>query len=914
MVEPPTGEVTLLFTDIEGSTSLLQRSGELYADLLAHHRRILRAAVVAQEGYEVDTEGDAFFFAFHSASGAVLAAAEAQRTLARHSWPAGHEVRVRMGAHTGEPRLVDRAYVGLDVHRAARVMAAGHGGQVLLSRSTRKQLGDDVPVLDLGEHRLKDLLQPEHLFQLVIEGLPAQFPALKTLGNHPTNLPLQPNALIGREVEVREICGLLRTDDARLLTLTGPGGAGKTRLALQVGAELLEAFRSGVFFVSLAPLADGSLLLSTIAETLAIREVAGVNLADTLSAYLSDKQMLLVLDNFEQIIDAAPSVAALLGAAPDIQVLVTSRERLRVSGEGVYEVPPLALPDAGPRDLDGLLGSDAIALFVARSETAAPAFRLTHANAAAVVEICRQLDGLPLALELAAARTGVLSPAALLGRLDDRLHILTGGTRDTHERHRTLRDTIAWSYDLLSTSDQLLFRRLAVFADGCRLDAAEAVWDAESPKASVLDGLQSLVDKSLVRHRIDPDGEVRFWMLETIREYAAEQALQSREAETAARLHAEHFLELAEKAEPELWAQQTDVWIPRLEVEQANFRAALEWALSEGSPVVGLRLAGSLYPFWEIRAQQREARTWLDRALALNGEAPPASRAKALAAAGRAAGWQFQWRDVIDLLEEAVSCYRALGDLEGVGRCLGFVGHALLFTGDNDRARSVLDEGIELARRTGHGQSVARALHNAAFLAIEERDFERACQMFEEAARVSRAERMNLSLAMCLSHLGLAEALSGDHEAAAAHLEEGVALFAEVGETPWTQMAVRYQGLSALLEGEIDEAESLLRAGLAKGREQTLRQEVPSWIDGLAAVADANGEARRAAALWGAADAVRQDLGLVVLEESRQIRERFKRVPDGTPDADSWKEAWARGHAMTLEQAIALALADETGP
>src|SRR5438034_6668813 len=321
MADAPSGTVTLLFTDIEGSTKLLQRSGELYAELLADHRNMLRAAFDSHDGYEVDTEGDAFFVVFRSANDAAAAAVAAQRALAEHSWPDGNEVRVRMGLHTGEPRLVDRAYVGLDVHRAARVMAAGHGGQVLLSHSTRNQLGDELPLLDLGEHRLKDLLQPEHLFQLIIEGLPAEFPALKTLGNRPTNLPGQPNPMIGRENELGEILQILRSDDVRLLTLIGPGGAGKTRLALQLGAELLDEFRSGVFFVSLAPIADEDLLVPTIAQALAIREISGEDLAATLRAYLSVKQMLLVLDNFEHIVGAAPAIAELLASAPEVRIL-----------------------------------------------------------------------------------------------------------------------------------------------------------------------------------------------------------------------------------------------------------------------------------------------------------------------------------------------------------------------------------------------------------------------------------------------------------------------------------------------------------------------------------------------------------------------------------------------------------------
>jgi predicted ATPase/class 3 adenylate cyclase len=912
MADAPSGTVTLLFTDIEGSTKLLQRSGELYAELLADHRRMLRAAFDSHDGYEVDTEGDAFFVVFRSANDAAAAAVAAQKALAGHSWPDGNEVRVRMGLHTGEPRLVDRAYVGLDVHRAARVMGAGHGGQILLSHSTRNQVGDDWPLLDLGEHRLKDLLQPERLFQLVVEGLPSEFPALKTLGNQPTNLPAQPNPMIGREKELADILQLLRTDDVRLLTLTGPGGAGKTRLALQIGAELLDEFRSGVFFVSLAPIADEDLLVPTIAQALAIREISGEDLAVTLSAYLSDKQMLLVLDNLEHIVGAAPAIAELLISAPEIRILATSRERLRLRAELVYEVPPLMLPDAGQEDLETLHGTDAIALFLERAEAVAPNFVLTQENAPSVVAICRRLEGLPLALELAAARIAVLSPLALLNRLSGRLAVLTGGARDTDERHQTLRNTIEWSYELLQASDQLLFRRLAVFVDGCRLDATEAVCNSEHRDVMALDGLQSLVDKSLVRNRPDPDGESRFWMLETIREYASERLAESGEAEKIGRRHAKYFLELAEQAEPGLWAAQTDVWLPRLDPEETNFRAALSWAIARGDAELAVRLAGSLFPFWEIRARQGEARVWLSRALALDGAVPPSCRAKALVAAGRATAWHGDMRRAIALLEEAVELSQQLGDLEGVGRCLGFIGHSLLFTGDTERAAAVLDEAVALARNTGNPHGVARAIYNSAFVAVEQGDFDRACELFGEAAQISRSEGTTLQEAMCLAHLGYACALAGEYERAADLLDEGAALFTELGETTWTQVAFRYQGLLALLDGRINEAESLLRTSLMEGREQAPQWEVAYWTEELAAVATAKGEILRAAKLWGATDALFEKLGLAILEENRQVRERFRDEARESPDSDSRKEAWEQGRAMTLDQAVAYALTGET--
>jgi predicted ATPase/class 3 adenylate cyclase len=909
MAEIPSGTVTLLFTDIEGSTKLLQRAGDAYADLLEQHRRLLRRAFDAYGGHEVDTEGDSFFVAFSSANAAVSAAADAQQALAHHEWLDDAEIRVRIGVHTGEPRLIDGRYVGLDVHRAARVMAAGYGGQVILSSSARNALGDEWPVLDLGEHRLKDLLQPEHLFQLVIDELPSEFPALKTLGNRPTNLPTQPNPLIGRDSEVRAVMEIFDADGVRLLTLTGPGGIGKTRLALQVGAELLEEYRSGVFFVSLAPVVDEQLLIPTVAQALAVREVAGENLAETLRAYLTGKEILLVLDNMEHIIGAAPSVAELLSALPELRVLATSRERLHIAAEHVYDVPPLMLPESAHEDPMALLESDAIALFTARAQAASPTFDLTEENALDVFAICRRLEGLPLALELAAARLPVLSPQALLSRLDDRLPLLTGGPRDAEQRHQTLRNTLDWSHDLLAESERTLFSRLAVFVDGCRLDAAESVCRTAANGVATLDALQSLIDKSLLRQRSDPDGERRFWMLETIKEFAGTRMEERGETELLERRHAKHFLELAEQAEPGLWTQHTQAWLPRLAVEQPNFRVALERALSAQDATFALRLAGALYPFWEIRGQHAEARAWLNRGLSLEGAVSAEWRAKALIGVGRATAWEFEWPAAIELLEEAADLSRSLDDVEGVGRCLGFIGHARLFTGDGAGAAAVLNEGLDLARRTGDRGSVARALNNAAAAALEERDFDRAREMYEEVASIAQAEDRKLNMAMSTIQRGYVDTLAAEYGRAGDHLEEGVRLFAEIGETTWTPLAQRYIGLLALLTGRIDEAESVLRGSLTNGREQAPAWELVYWIEGLATVAAVKGESVRASTLWGATDGLWERFRLAILEESRQLRERFK---EEIARGKSHHEAWSEGHAMTLEQAIAYALTEET--
>src|SRR6266540_3006342 len=550
MVERPTGTVTFLFTDIEGSTRLLHDLGDGYSEALDQHRRLLRQAFEQHQGYEVDTQGDAFFTAFKRAQDAVRAAADAQVAVKSHRWAEGQEVRVRMGLHTCEASATREGYVGVGVHRGARICAAAHGGHVLLSHTTRDLLEEESPELrvrDLGLHRLKDLTQAQRLFQLAVDGLDKAFPPLRTLENRPTNLPVQPTPLVGRETEVREICALLQRDEVRLLTLTGPGGTGKTRLALQAAAERLDASPNGVFFVALAPIVDPGLVVPEVAQSLGINEAGG----QSLEAYLVTKDLLLVLDNLEQVLPAAPQIADLLSRAPRVKIVATSREPLHLAGERVYPVPALGLPDVHHLPEPSALSQyESVALFIDRAQAVQPTFEVTRANAPAVAGICVRLDGLPLALELAAARISLLSPQAMLNRLSERLKLLTAGSRDLPARQQTLRNTLAWSYDLLDEPERMLFARLSTFAGGFTLDAAEIVCAAE------LQTLGSLIDKSLVRR-----DEERFVMLETISEYALELLTASGEGEdTRARA-------LAAVGEVAAW--QADLTAARPAIEEA---------------------------------------------------------------------------------------------------------------------------------------------------------------------------------------------------------------------------------------------------------------------------------------------------------------------------------------------------------
>jgi predicted ATPase/class 3 adenylate cyclase len=639
MHELPTGTVTLLFSDIEGSTRLLHLLGKRYADVLAECRRLLRAAFHQHHGHEVDTQGDAFFVTFARATDAVMAAVAIQCTLASHSWPDGVTVRVRMGLHTGEPERSSEGYVGLDVHRAARIMSAGHGGQVLLSQVTRdlleQSLPADVSLQDLGEHRLKDLGYPTHLYQLVIPDLEANLPPLKTLDSYAHNLPIQPTPFIAREREVTNVQQQLLRQEVRLLTLTGPGGVGKTRLGLQVAAEASDQFPNGTWFVSLAPLSDPDQVIPTIAETLAVREVAGQSQLEHLKASLRERRMLLLLDNFEHVVSAATQVADLLGACPRLKMLVTSREALHVRAEREFPVPALAVPD--PKHLPDpvtLSQYEAVALFIERAQAIKPDFQVTNANAPAVAEICARLDGLPLAIELAAARTRLLPPQALLNRLGQRLQLLTSSLRDAPARQHTLRKTIQWSYDLLLPEEQHIFRSLSIFVNGCTLETVEAISNALGVQSATLDEVTSLVDKNLLQQKAVEEEEPRFTMLETIREFGLEALAASQEMDATRQAHASYYLALAEEAAPELTGPRSAVWLKRLEREHDNLRAALAWSLEPAqtgsSPDLALRFGETLREFWEVRGLYTEGRAFLEQALAQCAGASTSARAKAI--------------------------------------------------------------------------------------------------------------------------------------------------------------------------------------------------------------------------------------------------------------------------------------------
>jgi predicted ATPase/class 3 adenylate cyclase len=815
MADPPSGTVTLLFSDIEGSTRLLQRSEDTYAGLLAEHRRLLREAFERYGGYVLDSEGDAFFVAFSSANNAASAAAEAQRELAEHEWPGEHEIRVRMGLHTGEPQPVEGRYVGLDVHQAARVMAAAHGGQVLVSESTRALLDERIRVRDLGSHRLKDLSGTQRLFQLEVQDLPSEFPPLKTLDNRATNLPTQPNAFIGRTRELADTQVLLQRDDVRLLTLIGTGGTGKTRLALQLAGVVVDRFKHGVFFVSLAPVRDWELVAPTIARTLGLRDQPGETVLETLTEYLRDRELLLVLDNFEQVLAAAPALAGLLSSAPGLRLLVTSRTPLRLRGERAYRVPQLDVPDLRrPAVAAEVADCESVRLFVERAQAAAADFAVSDENVEAVAEICVRLDGLPLAIELAAPRVRTLPPPALLRRLDQGLTLLTGGALDVDERQRTLRGTIEWSYDLLLAKEKTLFARLGVFVGGCRLEAAEAVCYPDGSFGSeLLDGLDSLVEKSLLRQRADSDGEPRFWMLETIREFAVELLESSGEVGDVCARHAAWTAEVAERLDVESRTGDHPAFLARVDDEYANVREAIAWARKAGDAELLLRLATALWGFWSMRGYVAEGRRVLEGALELGSHRP--ARALLGLCTLRVMSTRRGGENVLEDAEEALRAAEELGDNFSLAQAWNLLGRIQggVF-GSMAPAERAWRQALSFAERGGYAaekaESIGWLLNSTIFGPLRAVEGIARSKEFQELA----ADDPTIE-AWCCVERSVLEAMRSEFDLARELLADGTRALADLGLNVWAASTAQEAFLIESLAGTPEAATDVLRRSYA---------------------------------------------------------------------------------------------------
>lgn len=853
MTQLPTGTVAFLFTDIEGSTGRWERDPVAMAAAVNRHLALLQKVIKAHGGVHFKTVGDALQAAFPTAAQALAAAVDGQRALIAEDWSEVDGLPVRMALHAGDASPDERGdYLAAPLNRLSRLLSTAHGGQVLLSQAVQQLTRDVTPsgcaLDDLGEHRLRDLIEPERIFQLRHPELPGQFPPIRSLDTRNTNLPRQPNAFFGREREVREIVGLVRRGEVQILTLTGPGGTGKTRLAMQAAAELLDDFPDGVFLVELAPLTDPGLVPAAIAGALGLREEGGKTPRESVFAYLHTKRLLLILDNFEQLLEAAPFAGELLAACPGLEIIATSRAPLRLRAERHYPVPPLALPDtSGGADLDALANSEAVRFFVERAQTASPAFAPSADTLPIIAEIVRRLDGLPLAIELAAARIRMLTPAALLARLEQRLPLLTGGARDAPDRQRTLRAAIAWSYDLLADDERVVFRRLAVFAAGCTFDAAEPVCSPDGD-LDILTGLEVLVDHSLVRQGEMADGQPRFAMLETISEFAQELLAASGEDAELRQRHAEYFLELAETANTFRFSEHEGAWHERLLIEYPNLRAAMQWLLDQRDSERLLLLAGALAGLWIVRAQHREGSRWLN--LALAGEGTASARLRCLYRASVLAEQEGDVRQSTILAEEALELARRDGNEQEVADAQRRLGQMLIVLGDLPRGSDLLDQALSWHRGAGDAPGAADVLRTLADVAELRGDLELARTFIEESvdfSRIAADERGIASGAYQLAFLSLAE---GDGDRAIAHMEDAVSRWQQAQTT--SMVALAQASLAAFLadhQGDDARAETLSAEAAHFWREAGNDAIVAVILDVLGQVANRRGDQAQAEAL-----------------------------------------------------------------
>ena len=869
MRELPSGTVSMLFSDIEGSTLLLSRLGHGYTEALDAHREVLRSAWATHGGTEMGTEGDSFFVVFPTAEGAVAAAAEAQRGLESHVWPAGEKVRVRIGIHTGTPRVHDDDYVGMDVHRAARIAASAHGGQVVLSAAAaelaRDGLSEGVGLQDLGRHNLKDIPEPERLFQLTIQGLQDHFPPLRTLGTS-SSLPVPTTHLVGREPAVAELVGLVTSPDVRLVTLTGSGGSGKTRLAIEVARSLVTTFPDGVFFVPLASVASADVMWTTIADVLDLPRSA--RMPPRLLEHVAHRAALFVLDNLEQLDGADEVVAQLLEAVPRSAVVASSRRPLGVPGEHLYPVPPLALP-VDPT-LASAQHSPAVQLFIQHARSVRPDFGLTAENVADVAAICQRLDGLPLAIELSAARIRLLGPHALLRRIDTTLDVASM-SRQAPPRHRTLRETIAWSYDLLPEGHQTFLRRLGVFAGGADLEAVSAVAGAVSAgdqPADPLDLVADLVDASLVLMAEAFDGEPRVTLLETIRSFARAELRAAGELDEASSAHAAHYVQVAERLRV-LRDSEHLVALSQAETELDNFREALAWALhhrdvpegADASPI-DLRLASSLGWLW-YNGYVIEGCRWLEQALARDGRPPSAPLADCLGAYANLLITQGESERACEFATRGLMTARTIGDVDMEAYTMGVLGTAQLHHGDLEPARRTFEESLALHRLIGNQFRLTRALGNLAGVEEELGNYERAEALTLEALEVVRA--------------------AGDlHEE-----------------------AVQGQNLANLLaaSGRVDEACRLAQSLVEPVVQLRSPNLTMAFANTYMNILVGLGDPVRAAHLIGAEEAMRERLSLPNPYEEEERAEAWTAVK-GLISADDWEREIQAGRETSVEELL----------
>jgi predicted ATPase/class 3 adenylate cyclase len=897
----PAGTVTLLFSDIEGSTRLLEELGERYDAVLDEHRRIVRRAVAQHDGEELRTEGDSFFVAFSRAGDAVRAAVAAQRSLGACAWPGGVAVRVRMGLHTGEPRVAGRDYVGIDVHCAARICSAAHGGQVVVSESTERLLAgeaiDGVGLRDLGEHRLKDLSRPLRLHQVVADGLTAEFAPLRTL--EPRGGPeswAPPTALFGREADLETLTALVRERANRLVTLVGPGGVGKTRLAIEATRRVRGDYADGAGFVALAAISDHRDLAPAVARALSAPVRDGEAAQAAVVRFLFGRHLLLVLDNFEHLLDGAPLVGDLIAACPQLMVLVSSREPTRLAAERLYPVRPLEVPDASA-SAAALEPTryGAVAMFCDRARARDPAFVLDESNARPVGAICRRLDGLPLALELAAARCGLLSVEELARRLDHALAVLVAGARDAPERQRTLRATIDWSYNLLTSEERGAFARMAVFAGGATVAAAEAVTGAS------LDTLDSLVAKQLLSR-----GDERLLMLETVREYALERLSKDPDRDAVQQGLTAWCLGFLREATPHLVRADRASWLAKLNAELPNALVALSWALDVGRPEPALQLVGELGAYWWHTHHSDDALRWIDAALELGRDASPCLRAGALLNRGRLTDVRRSDKPNRRDLQASLELYRACDDASGIAACLTHLAFAETWVGHHDEATVLSEQAVRYAERAQDQEAIASALARGVDSGTDYDDVaRRARSAMPYLQRVGNLDQL-AHVCVTAAYVAIAERR---HQDALAWLDGALDAARPFDDPGWQFIIQGNQGLARLFLHDLKDARERFCAALAVCVEAGRESAVDETLLGLAAVEASRGQPARAACLTGAAKAheARRGFGEEEIVWSRLIDDILAPARENY-GPERWDLAEREGAALTVHDAIDLAL------
>jgi predicted ATPase/class 3 adenylate cyclase len=874
----PTGTVTFLFTDIEGSTKLWQQHPEPMKSALVRHHRLLQQAIELTGGYVFQIVGDAFCAAFHTASEGVAAALAAQRALTAEPWGETGPIRVRMALHTGTADVhagehKSGEYVSsLTLSHTARLLSVAYGGQILLSSATQELVRNDRPSLvelrDLGLHRLRDLARAEHIYQVVAHGLPDAFPALKSLEVVPNNLPRQLTTFIGRDRVIAEAKRLLA--ETHLLTVTGPGGSGKTRLSLEIAASLLDEYPDGVWLVELAPQADPALVPQVLATTLGIREEAGRPILTTLVDHLRLKRVLLLFDNCEHLVDAcARLVEALLRGCLEVKILSTSREALGLTGEVTFRVPPMSLPDSlHLPPLERLPDYEAIRLFLDRAAAVKPDFTLADATAPAVVQICQRLDGLPLAIELAAARVRTLSVEQITAHLDERFRLLTGGRRTALPRHQTLRGLIDWSYGLLSEAERELFRRVSVFVGGWTLGAAAAVCVGDGvDRYDIVDLLGRLVDKSLCL--TDGQGsDPRYRLLETIRQYGLEKLTETAEDQVVRDRHRDFYLGFAEDAEPRLEGPEQVSWLKRLETDHDNLRAALRWSLDRDETESALRLGSALSLFWDTHGYVREGREWLDELLARARALPasavtPVSRralAKVLDGAARARARWSEFAEAIDFEAQGLAVWRELGDKRGIAEALDNLGETTCHLGDRARGKAFVAESLALFRELSDKRGTASALNNLAEIVSADGDLASARALFEESVPLFEAIEDRRGLSHALDNLGGILTAQGDYGPAEALYSKSLRLAEELGDNHAIATALRSLGSVAHHRRDHPRARSFYEDSVARFREMNDGFCLAKSLIGLGLTAHEAGDQEHARMLG--------DQGLALLREA----------------------------------------------